>query len=218
GLNNATKIEEFKSEDLSEVSRVVVDVGNALMQTTAGRVQVAEQMLQMMPDKMTPEKYLMVMNTGNLDTLTDGIMDELDTVIGENESLVKGDPIIAIATDHHAMHIREHRDVLSDQKLRQDPELVDRTLAHIQEHIILLQNTDPNLLAIIGEQPLAPAGGAGVAPQDPSQGGQMPQGAGQQMQDMSQMNPQQPLPQPPEAAGVAEGIIPPQPTDPKEML
>jgi len=216
GLNNATKVEEFKAEDLSEVSRVVVDVGNALMQTTAGRAQVAENLLQMMPDKMSPEKYLMVLNTGNLDTLTDGIMDELQTIIGENEALVKGDVIIALATDHHSMHIREHRDVLSDQKLRQDVELVDRTLAHIQEHILLLQNTDPNLLAIIGEQPLAPAGGTPIGQQPP---GQAPiPGTGAPLQDMSQLNPEQPLPSMPEAAGVAEGILPPQPQTPEDLL
>lgn len=216
GNSNATKMEEFKSEDLSEVSRVMVDVGNALMQTTAGRTEVAANLIQMFPESMTPEKYLMVLNTGNLDTLTQGSMDELNTIVGENEKLVQGEEVIAIATDHHAMHIREHRDVLSDQELRKDPDLVDRTLAHIQEHIILLQNTDPNLLAIIGEQPLAPAGGTPINPQNPSQGtnpGQAPT----LPPEAGQLAPQQNLPEPAKPAGSGT-ILPPQPTDPTEML
>lgn len=174
GLSNATKMITFKSEDLQSINRVVVDVGNALMQTTAGRAQVAENLLKM-GAITTPEKYLEIMNTGNLKSLTQGITDELDTITAENEALVKGGAVIAIATDHHAMHIREHRDVLSDPVLRQDEELVARTLQHIQEHINLLQTTDPNLLAIIGEQPLAPPGGS---PPNPNQPGGVPGASG----------------------------------------
>lgn len=217
GLNNSTKIEEFKSEDLSEVSRVIVDVGNALMQTTAGRSEVAQNLLQMMPEKMSPEKYLMVLNTGNLDSLTEGLMDELQVVVGENEMLVRGEEIIAIATDHHSMHIREHRQVLADQKLRRDPDLLDRTLAHIQEHIILMQNTDPNLLAIIGEQSLAPAGGTPIGPQQPGQA--PPQGMEAPMAaPMGELQPPMDLPAPAEPAGVATGILPPQPQTPEDLL
>lgn len=175
GLSNSTKMIEFKSEDIESINRVVVDVGNALMQTTAGRAQVAENLLQM-GAITTPEKYLEIMNTGSLKSLTQGVTNELDTITAENEALVKGDvDVLAVATDHHAMHIREHRDVLSDPVLRQDGELVARTLAHIQEHITLLQTTDPNLLAIIGEQPLSPPGGS---PPNPNQPGGVPGAAG----------------------------------------
>lgn len=169
GINNSTKLVEFKSDDIEDINRVVVDVGNALMQTTAGRAQVAENLLQMMPEKMTAEKYLQVLNTGNLDVLTEGTMNELDTIKDENELLIKGGKPVAIATDHHAMHIREHRQVLANHKLREDAELVDRTLAHIMEHINLMRSTDPDLLAIIGEQPLAPQGGSPIAQQPQTQ-------------------------------------------------
>jgi hypothetical protein len=150
--------------------------------TTAGRAQVAENLLQMGVLK-TPEQYLQVMNTGNLDTMIEGEIDENETIRGENERLINGEDIIAIAIDNHSLHIREHKAVLSDQDLRRDPELVKRTLAHIQEHIELLRNTDPDLLTIVGQQPLAPQGApaAGQAPpgtegaagaSGPMQGGQ----------------------------------------------
>jgi len=212
GLNNSTEMREFKSDDIKSINRVVVDVGNALMQSTAGRAQVAENLLQMgLID--SPEKYLMVMNTGNLDYLTEGKMDEMMTIKGENEAMVRGEEVIAIFSDNHALHIKEHRDVLADYVLRRDPELVQTVLDHMQEHINLLQTTDPNLLAIIGEQPLAPPGGSPA-----NQPGQPPvtQGGAAATMDPNMQGIK--TPDLPEAAGVKEGILPPQPTDPSEML
>ena len=159
GLRNKTRMQEFKNDDISNINRVVVDVGNSLLQSTAGRWQVAEQMIQM-GLIVTPEKVIELLQTGSLDTLIEGTSDELDTIRAENEALVNGNPIIAIAIDEHVMHIREHRAVIADPVLRlQDPELVQRTINHIMEHINLLRNTDPALLSIIGEQPLGPVQG-----------------------------------------------------------
>lgn len=205
GINNATKIKEFSGDDLSEINRVVVDVGNALSQTAAGRVQMAEQLVQM---KLitSPEQYINVLNTGNLDTLVEKESNELDVIRDENERLLKGEDVIAIATDHHSLHIREHRAVLSDQDLRRDPELVQRTLDHIQEHITLLQTVDPNLLSIVGEQPLGPPAGSPVSPDNvapPSLGGGE---LGQAMQNPTQQG----------AIAVGDQIqnLPSQPTPP----
>lgn len=175
GINKATKLRHFSSKDIKDINRVVVDVGNALMQSTAGRAQVAENLLQMMPDKMTPEKYIQVLSTGSLDIMVEGVMNEMDTIRDENETLIKGGVPIAISVDHHALHIREHRDVISNQQLREDPDLVTRTLNHIQEHLDLMRTTNPDLLAIIGEQPLAPQ------PPPPPQNGAV--GNPQMMQD-----------------------------------
>jgi len=165
GKSNRTEMKEFKGEDLKSVSRVVVDVGNALSQTVAGRVQIAEQLLQMMPERMTPQSYISVMNTGKLETLTSGIHDELLLIKSENETLVDGStPVMAIATDDHQLHIKEHRSVLADPVLRQDAELVARTLAHMQEHITALREVDPDLLVAMQQQPLGPEGGSPAAP------------------------------------------------------
>lgn len=164
GLSNTAKLKEFKSEDIEDISRVYVDVGNALAQTTAGRLEILTNMLQM-GLQLTPEKYLEIMNTGNLKSATQGMTDELDVITAENEALLRGDEVIAIATDYHSKHIAEHRDVLADPELRKDPELVRRTLAHIEEHLNLQRTTDPDLLAMIKEQALAPLGGSPVGPQ-----------------------------------------------------
>lgn len=214
GISNTSKMVTFKSEDLEAINRVVVDVGNALAQTPAGRAQIAENLLQMGLIS-TPERYLEVLNTGNLKSATQGITNELDTINSENEALLKGQSeVIAIATDHHAMHIREHRSVLSDPALRLDSELVARTLAHINEHIRLLQETDPNLLSIIGEQPLAPPGGSPINPQQ--QGG-MPgaQGASAPLQGTPMTQAMPGMPNPAQAPDILGQV---QPQTPEELM
>lgn len=205
GVNNRYKLKEFTGSDLSNINRVIVDVGNALAQSTAGKVQMASELLQM-GLITSPEKYLEVMNTGRLDSMTEFEMNELSLVRAENEALFNNDTqVMALFTDKHSLHIREHRGVAADPKLRlADPALIKRVAAHIQEHIMLLQTTDPNTLALFGEQPLSPPGGtpnspANIAPEIPPASAegtdtimQNPQAAGVSNMPASSENPMQP--------------------------
>lgn len=172
GITNIQKMKQFNNDDIQNISRVAVDVGNALMSTGAGRYQVAENMSQM-GLITTPEHFFEILNTGNLSVATKGVTDELDVIRAENEALLYGRPVIAISIDKHAMHIREHRDVLSDPNSRFDQDLVERTLAHIMEHITLMKETDPALLAIYGEQPIQSGPPQGNPPPAPKGQGNM---------------------------------------------
>ena len=164
GKTNKMKMEEFSSKDIDSINRVIVDVGNSLASTTAGRVQMADNLIQM-GIITAPEQYFSVINSGKLETMTEGPSNQNLLIKAENEKLSDGGTnVIATAVDKHSLHIREHMNVLADPELRQDAGLVKRVLDHIQEHITLLQNTDPNLLALIGEQPLGPPAGSPVAP------------------------------------------------------
>jgi len=164
GSANRSKVKEFVGDDVGSITRVLVDSGNPLAQTTAGRAEMASNLLQMGLIQ-SPEEYFAVLNTGKLEPLVQGSHDELLLIKAENERLVEGDEeILAVDTDNHALHIREHKTVLADPDARLDADLVSRTLAHIQEHIDALQQVDPNLLSITGQQPLAPQGGSPVAP------------------------------------------------------
>lgn len=169
GVSNKSKMKEFTGRDIDSINRVVVDVGNALATTAAGRSQMADNLLQM-GLITTPEQYFSVMNTGKLETMTEGSSDQSTLVKAENERLTEGlTPVIATALDKHSFHIRSHMNVLADPDLRLDTELVQRVLAHVQEHITLLRTTDPDMLTVIGEQPLSPPGGS-PANQVPPQG------------------------------------------------
>lgn len=187
GISNTSRMKEFNNNDITNINRVICDVGSALLSTHAGRWQVAENLIQM-GLITTPEKVLELLTTGSLTNLIQGTTDELDVIRAENEALVNGNPVIAISIDHHAMHIREHRGVLSDPTLRFDQELVQATLSHIQEHITLLRETDPALLAVIGEQPVGPAQGSPPATQgNPNVPGANEMGQAMQQADAAQV-------------------------------
>jgi hypothetical protein len=55
------------------------------------------------------------------------------------------------------MHIQEHKTVLASPEARENPELVQNALEHIQEHINLLKTGDPDVLQMTGSQPINPA-------------------------------------------------------------
>lgn len=147
---------EFSGQDLDQVNRIIVDVGNPLAQSTAGKIQLAESLIQYGIVK-TPEQYFSVLNTGRLDAMTDDTQRELMLIKDENERMAAGEEVQALAIDQHVLHIKNHRTVLSDTELRRDPTLVQSVLAHVQQHIELLQSVDPSLLSIIGEQSLQQA-------------------------------------------------------------
>jgi hypothetical protein len=180
GKHNRPLLKEFTGDQISEINRVVVDLGNPLSRSTAGRVQMAEQLLQMGLIK-NPNQYFQVLNTGRLDTMYEGETQELLLIKEENERLMAGEQVLATYLDQHKSHILEHRSVLADPDLRKDAMLVQNTLAHIQQHVDLLRNTSPDLLQLIGEQALFQAGDVPMTSEMPQ-----PQGGG----NAEMMNPE----------------------------
>ena len=217
GVNNATEMKEFKSDDIKSINRVIVDRGNALMNSTAGRAQVAENLLQM--GLITDiNDYLMVLNTGNLNVATDGKIDHSTLIISENEAMIRGEVQQAVWSEKHSLHIQKHMEVLNDAELKKDTQLVQLVLEHVQEHVNLLRTTDPILLQMNGETPVAPA----PNPANMGQQGQQPQPAPVPDQGTAPMmapNESTVTGQPnlPEPAGTKEGILPPMPTDPSQL-
>jgi hypothetical protein len=156
GKSKAPLLKEWKRDDLAAVDRVTVDVGSPFANSTAGKVQIAQDMLNMELIS-TPEEYLMVVQTGNLDTLMEGDTSELMNIRAENEYFIRGEPVQTIVTDNHVLHIQEHKSVLASPDSRKDPMVLQATLDHINEHIAMLQNPAiAPLNALLGQPPMAP--------------------------------------------------------------
>jgi hypothetical protein len=179
GKNNRPLLKEFTGEKISSINRVVVDMGNPLSKTIAGRVQMAEQMMQMKIIK-NPQQYFQVINTGRLDAMYEGEIDDLMLIKKENEELLEGNNPLVSPMDKHSVHIDEHSMVLADPDLRTDPNFVKIVMDHIQDHMNALRNTDPALLQMRGETALPPLQGnnnnppggqptSGPPPQQPPQ-------------------------------------------------
>lgn len=199
GRDNRAYLKSFSGADLDHINRVIVDMGNPLSKTTAGKMEIASELLQMGLIK-TPQDYFMVLESGQLDPMYDEEFTELMNIQSENEQLQNGNAVTAVLTDSHLTHIRKHKQVLDSPEARKDAQIVTQALAHIQEHIDLLSAQDPNVqkvLQILEQPSLAqPQGG--------------PAAMGEGAAEMSEiMNAENPLAQ--EAAGVS---MPQPPTNP----
>ena len=230
GKNNKAYLKTFKSDDLQEVNRVIVDVGNPLAKTTAGRIEIAQQLMQMKPDEFSVAQFIQLINTGNLDVVTDKATRKLNQLEMENERLMAGTMVKAFAFDDHIEHIKSHSSLLDDPDIRENDELNQAVLQHIQEHVDLSRSTDPAVQQALGHMvlpplpPQAPVGpdGQPLPPPPVDQNGQPLQAdpeanAVPPMQSLEGNMPGQPparlpsIPNPPKGAEV-------QATNPQDML
>lgn len=159
GKSNRPLLREFKGEDLDSINRVMVDMGNPLSRTTAGKVNLADALMERNLVE-NADQYIQVVTTGRLEPVIEGKQAELLLIKAENEKLADGIRQRAIITDQHSKHILEHKTVLASPEARADPNspVVIATLQHIQEHLDMLQTGNPVLLALIGQQSTAPQG------------------------------------------------------------
>ncbi len=170
GKSNRPLMKEFKGSDLNAIQRVSVDMGNPMTRTTAGKVNLADALL----DKGMVEnadQYIQVITTGRLEPVIEGKQANLLLMKGENEMLADGKPQRALITDYHAKHILEHSIVMANPEIRQDPNnpIVAVALEHIQEHIDFLNSPGYQMMAqSLGHQITVP----------PAQPGQPPQAGG----------------------------------------
>lgn len=195
GKHNRGNMAHFTKDDLQNVDRVIVELGNPMSRTTAGRVQIADNLLEKGLIK-TPQEYLTVLNSGQLDPLTEAAEAELALIRKENEELMDGRPVQALILDSHVLHMQEHKALLANPQVRNESQIVSQVLAHIQEHMGLYKNQDP-LMSMISGEPPAPQPPPMLPPPPPAGPGPMPgpmPGGDQGPMNEPQMAPQVPMP------------------------
>jgi len=207
GVTQKAYLKQFKSDDLERISRVEVQVASALSKTTAGRLEIANNLLQQGLIKR-PEQYIAVLETGKLEPIIEAEQSELLNIRAENERLRRGEEAPILAIDNHQLHITEHKSVINDPDAREDPDVIKATLSHIAEHIELWQQQSPEMLMALGMQPLPPPQVA--PPGQPQQGGPAPQGMGGEQGPAGPMAPpeSEELPNMPKLPNVPEGSDP----------
>jgi hypothetical protein len=177
GKLNAPKVKRFKSEDLSALDGVDVELGSAEMRTTQMRHQIVTELLG--ANLLTsPEQALQMLSTGRLEPAFNGPAARESCIERENEALMNGQPQIVLDQDFHADHIARHGALLADPDARQDPALVQLIQAHLYEHAIKwsTMSVDPvgmSILAATGQQPSPappppPMPGVGMPGQGPN--------------------------------------------------
>jgi hypothetical protein len=168
GRDDATHVKRFAKGDLQAIDGVRVDLASPLTQTLAGKLQLADSLLERYgPEVVPPQVYMAIIETGRVEILTRSSADEVALAQAENERMMRGQPAKILATDDHACHEREHKKPLDDLDLRNDesPEGQARLtllLQHVQEHQAFLQPAPMEP----GSQP-TPDTGAPVIPGEP---------------------------------------------------
>lgn len=93
GKAKASLAQSFTGKDLDSVTRVVARPGNPATQTIAGRYALAEMLVQ---NKLVdnPSMLLTVLETGSLDTLTEGAEVANINIKAENEAMREGKTVV----------------------------------------------------------------------------------------------------------------------------
>lgn len=175
GQNSQISQQTFTGKNLENLSGMKMATSNPLMQTIAGRLEIAQQLIQM-PKEVWPE-YVSVLEGRPLSDIYKGDLSEQDLIQAENDALQQGQKVLTLATDDHPKHILYHAALLNDPQMRLNNPNVQLILAHIEEHKNAAQNADPMLTAMIRTgkmpqmQPPAPGGPPPGPPLHPPQGG-----------------------------------------------
>lgn len=173
GKQNKPQIKTYFGKDLETINNVVCDATSALSKTTTGRLAIADNLLRQGMLK-TPEEYLTLIKTGQMEPLTRGPVIENILIQQENEWMLEGKAPQVLRIDTHIQHIQEHKSLLSSPSAREDANLVAIVLQHIKDHEDLhlwLQQNDPAYLAATQQPPLPmPAAPQVPQPEQPQQG------------------------------------------------
>lgn len=107
GANNTSCAQVWGPEDLNSITGITTEVLNPMLQTPAGKMQLADVLMKSGLIK-DPQQYIGVYTDGDLPQLYHRQETQLILVKAENEALMKGQKIIPAITDNHVMHILEH--------------------------------------------------------------------------------------------------------------
>lgn len=174
GKNNQITSRKFKGKDLESISGVKIQIVNPILQNTAGKLEVTQQLLSM-PKEMWPA-YTSVLEGRPFSEIYKTELSQADLINSENEVLGNGGDVKALATDDHGAHVREHAGLLNDPAVRLNGQANKKILDHILEHKSLAENTDPFLTAmvrtgVVPQQEAPPPGGGQPSPAGPPPGG-----------------------------------------------
>ncbi len=177
GANNLNVAKTWGQDQLKQISGITVQTMNPMLQTPAGKMQLADVLMKSGLIK-DPQQYIGVYTDGDLPQLYHRQETQLILVKAENEALLKGAQLIPAITDNHVMHILEHTANIDTVEARMNPNdpAVIATLNHIQAHINMLTTINPILAGIIGDPSLPPGMPSALQIQPPPPGAVPPQG------------------------------------------
>lgn len=159
--------QEFKGEDLKDIKGMDLSEINPLLQTLAGRIDIADKLLQQ-GMLQNSNAYFQVLEGDKPSNMFEKELSQEDLIDQENDALKEGELVKALSTDNHPQHMACHVNLLNSPKIRLESDKAKAILDHILEHYQLVKDTDPQLMALIQTGKI-PEGGI-QSQQQPPQG------------------------------------------------
>lgn len=187
GDNNLAKIQAFKKEDISKISRIKLRRQSALMQTTSGRMALGESLLK--NGIGDAKKFVNLVEGAPVDSLYSDNYDEEAAVKSEIDAIFEGKPIAPQLSQNHPKYIQAYKSLLDNPHFIVNSNLVGGVIDLMRERLKMesLLQQDSQLFTILRGQP----------PPAPVTNVQNPQGLAQQTPDYAAPSaPAQPLPIP----------------------
>lgn len=161
----------FTKKDLDAIDGIDVENGAAILNSTAGVVEIADKLLA--AGLVNRDEYLAMLANKRLDPVFDEAQRFEVHVERENEMLARGEEPTVARTDNHPIEMKRHAAVLNSPEARSNPAIVNAVVTHLMTH-------DAEWLALSQQQPsLAMA--LGIAPHPmmmpPTPGAPTPAGA-----------------------------------------
>lgn len=180
---------------VDRISKMRVQLTNPIQATTAGKQSILDALLQIPGAITNPAQVVEVLNTGKIEPAIKGTQREIEAIARENELLGRGEPVEALVTDRHWMHITEHLSVAATPEARENAAVVEALRVHVlEQHLPMLAEMSPAMLVLQGApDPLVQALMAAQAPPPmPGAPGEPPPGPGGGVPELAPPEPQQP--------------------------
>lgn len=180
---------DFTGAKIESVSRVTVEAGNAMLDTTAGRLELLDQMNKagQVQGPVAVRGMFHLVRTGSWPEALSGPEKEEMLIKSENSQLARGMVPIVRNDDDHRAHLAGHKVLGNTPEAREDMALMAALDEHCLGHIRTLASPIPEvqaLLVAMGQEPLPPLPPPGMpmlppgAPPPGAEAGPPPPGGG----------------------------------------
>ena len=170
GKDNKYSIRHFDTANLSKDYDIRVQVGSALPESKAGKIQRIIEIMQLKPDLLSNERWIDLLDLGNTDKMNTLITAAVRAAESENEDMMAGrmceDPQ---DYEDHIIHWKTHVKEIQKRTFKEEcpPEIREKILEHIGIHefaMIEKAQANPLFEAKLAELPLFPIFTQGFVP------------------------------------------------------
>ena len=180
GKQNQGYMESYTKDDFEGINRVVVSAGNPVLNSPAGKVNLADQLAQhgyLPAGELGAMKYIEVMNEGRIEPITQALQSEYMAIQSDKEQILSGKMPMIQLSDNHPLRASEINALNNNPQIRENPQLGQIVRQYVAQHYQMWRTMDPTLCAFLGIQPPPPqapqipgvATGPGTPPPQPAQ-------------------------------------------------